>query len=177
MQVLKLEGILYESKFVTYWCFRYVTLKSKLKKQSSTPINANRKNINVKLKLSLNCFSLILTPSSGTFPSVGKKWKKLFQIEIFSDEANILKFARWDQKTDKISSVITHLLICSRFYCLILRHMVQKTEQLSRTNPHVYVYICPLIISVEKRQCLRQKRESSRFHFSSLLSFSVLCLT
>lgn len=171
--------LIYESKFVTYWCFRYVTLKSKLKKQSSTPINANRKNINVKLKLSLKCFSLILTPSSGTFPSVGKKWKKLFQIEIFSDEANILTFARCDQKTDKISSVITRLLICSRFYWLILRHVVQKTEQLSRTNPRALTptstSIFVLWLFPSKRDSAYDKKEKAQGFTFHLYYPSVFC--
>lgn len=157
MLVLKLEGMLYESKFVTYWCFRYVTLKSKLKKQSSTPINANRKNINVKLKLSLNCFSLILTPSSGTFPSVGKKWKKTFSNWNFSDEANILTFARWEQKTDKISSVTTHLLICSRFYWLWYKKL-NSYRALTPTSTSIFV----LWLFPSKRDSAYDKKEKAQ---------------
>lgn len=52
--------------------------------------------------------------------------------------------------------------------------MVQKTEQLSRTNPHVYVYIFPLIISVEKRQCLRQKRETEAQGFTFHLYYPLV---
>ena len=52
--------------------------------------------------------------------------------------------------------------------------MIQKTEQLSRTNPHVYVYICPLIISVKRDSAYDKKEKAQGFTFH-LYYPSVFC--